>query len=118
MKRILAPILLLTLLFPALAFGETIRDLVKRDGIYYKKFSTVPFTGKTTGKEQGPFRNSKEHGPWVSYYANGQLGSKGTFKDGKKVSVTAKRMISGAVLKIEMGFKSEKATKPASPPQV
>ena len=112
---------LVVLLFPALAFGETMDDLVERpkwSGIYYKKFTEVPFTGKVTGKTQGTFRNGKEHGPWVSYYANGQLGSKGTFKDGKKVSVTAKRMISGAVLKIEMGFKSEKATKPASPPQV
>jgi hypothetical protein len=41
MKRILAPILLLTLLFPALAFGETIDDLVERDGIHYEKFAAV-----------------------------------------------------------------------------
>ncbi len=41
MKHILAPILLLTLLFPSLAFGETVKwnDLVVRDGLYYKKFS-------------------------------------------------------------------------------
>jgi hypothetical protein len=84
MKRIPAPILLLTLLFPSLAFGETMDDLVKRDGIYYKKFSTVPFTGKTTGKIQGSFRNGKKHGPWVSYHDNGQLRYKGTYKDGNK----------------------------------
>jgi hypothetical protein len=84
MKRILAPILLLTLLFPALAFGETMDDLVKRDGLYYKKFAEVPFTGKTTGKIQGSFKNGKKHGPWVSYHDNGQLRNKGTFKNGKK----------------------------------
>ena len=84
MKRILAPILLLTLLFPALAFGETMNDLVKRDGLYYKKFSEVPFTGKTTGKIQGSFKNGKKHGPWVSYHDNGQLYYKGTYEDGKK----------------------------------
>jgi hypothetical protein len=63
MKRILAPILLLTLLFPSLAFGETMNDLVEREGIFYKKFTDVPFTGKTTGDEQGSFRNGKEDGP-------------------------------------------------------
>ena len=83
MKRILAPILLLTLLFPSLAFGETMDDLVERDGLHYPKFTTVPFTGKVTGQEQGSFRNGKEHGPWVHYYDNGQLNYKVTYKDGK-----------------------------------
>ena len=85
MKRILTPILLLTLLFPALAFGETMKDLVKREGIFYKKFSTVPFTGKVTGKSQGLFKNGKTHGPWVRYHDNGQLRFKGTYKDNMRV---------------------------------
>jgi hypothetical protein len=34
MKWFLAPILLLTLLFPAIAFGETVGDLVVRDGLW------------------------------------------------------------------------------------
>ena len=85
MKHILAPILLMTLLFPALAFGETMDDLVERDGLHYKKFSLVPFTGKITGDEQGSVKNGKKHGPWVSYHDNGQLSHKGTYKDGKKV---------------------------------
>ena len=72
MKRFLAPILLLTLLFPALAFGETMKDLVYRDGIYYKKFIDVPFTGKTTGYEQMSFRNGKIHGPYALYLHNRQ----------------------------------------------
>jgi antitoxin component YwqK of YwqJK toxin-antitoxin module len=84
MKRILAPILLLTLLFPSLAFGVTMDDLVYRDGIHYKKFSEVPFTGKTTGRKQGSFKNGKAEGPWVSYHDNGQLWSKGTSKNGKQ----------------------------------
>ena len=83
MKRILAPILLLTLLFPSLAFGETMDDLVETDGLYYKKSTEVPFTGKTTGKIQGSFKNGKTHGPWVFYYENGQLYYKGIYKDGK-----------------------------------
>jgi len=84
MKRILAPILLLTLLFPSLAYGVTYWSLVKRDGLYYKKFAEVPFTEKTTGKYQGTFKNGKEHGPWVGYHDNGQLRSKGTYKNGKR----------------------------------
>jgi hypothetical protein len=83
MNRLLAPILLLTLLFPALAFGETMDDLVERDGIHYKKFTTVPFTGKVTGDEQGSFKDGKKVGPWVGYHDNGKLESKGTYKDGK-----------------------------------
>ena len=59
-------------------------DVVKRDGIYYKKFAEVPFTGKTTGYIQGTFRNGKKHGPWVSYHVNGQLSEKGNYKNGKE----------------------------------
>jgi len=59
-------------------------DLVQRDNLHYKKFSDVPFTGKTTGKIQGTFRDGKKDGPWVGYHENGQLMSKGTWKDGKR----------------------------------
>ena len=86
MKRFLAPILLLTLLFPALAFGETMDDLVITNGLYYKKYTDVPFTGNTTGKSQGSFRNGKKHGPWVSYHDNGQVFSQGTYKNDKEDS--------------------------------
>ena len=76
MKRILTTLILVTLLFPTFAFGETMDDLVERNGIYYKKFSTVPFTGKVTGQNQGAFKNGKKHGPWVQYWSNGQLNVK------------------------------------------
>ena len=84
MKRIFAPILLLTFLFPSLALsGEvTMDDLVITNGLHYKKFTDVPFTGKITGKRQGLFRNGKRHGPWVEYDKNGQLSRKGTYKNG------------------------------------
>jgi len=134
MKRILAPIFLLTLLFPTFAIGETMKvgekiitkdgwsvvrlpdkkepsqddwvvkikgilckitgmdcpesldakDLVKRDGVYFKKRTDIPFTGKVTGKEHGELKKGKKHGPWVKYWDNGQLSSKGNYKDGKK----------------------------------
>ena len=73
----------MVLLFPALALGETMDDLVKRDGLYYKKFTVVPFTGNITGRTQGTIRDGKEEGSWVGYYINGQLWTKKTYKDGK-----------------------------------
>jgi antitoxin component YwqK of YwqJK toxin-antitoxin module len=90
----------MVLLFPALALGETMDDLMKRDGLFYKEFNpvkrwilllirqpghnVVPFTGTVTGKTQGTIKNGKKDGPWVSYHDNGQLSSKGTYKDNKK----------------------------------
>ena len=66
-KRGLAPILLVVLLFPTLALSEevTMDDLVETNGLYYKKFTDVPFDGEVTGKEQGAFRDGKRNGPWV-----------------------------------------------------
>jgi hypothetical protein len=84
MKQFLAPILLLTLLFPIFVIGETMDDLVERDWIWYKKFSDVPFTGKITGRPQGSLKNGKWDGPWVDYYPSGELWYKHTYKDGKK----------------------------------
>ena len=60
------------------------KDLVYRDGIYYKKFSDVPFTGTFTGLIQCSIKNGKMEGSWVSYYENGQLESKGNYKNGKR----------------------------------
>ena len=86
MKHILAPILLLVFLFPALALGEevTLDDLVEREGLIYKKYTDVPFSGKVTGIQQGKIEKGKMEGPWVSYYYNGQLSYKGTWKNGKR----------------------------------
>ena len=78
---------LLTCLFilsPNVVLGETWGDLVKTDGLYYKKFTDVPFSGTVTGKQQGSFRNGKRHGPWVGYWNNGQLKYKGDYKNGKR----------------------------------
>jgi len=58
-------------------------DLVEREGIYYKKFSDVPFTGEVEGESQGRFKNGKKDGPWTYYYNNGQLRVKGSFKSGE-----------------------------------
>ena len=66
------------------SWSEIIKDLIKKNGIYYKKLSEVPFTGKIAGKEQGIIKNGKREGFWVNYHINGQLKSKGNFKNSKK----------------------------------
>ena len=87
MKRLLTTLVILTGVFvPSLAVGgEGVKfsDLVKREGLFYKKFTEEPFTGKTEGLKQYTFRRGNWHGPSVFYHENGQLWSKGTYKDGK-----------------------------------
>ena len=88
MKRLLTTLVILTGVFvPSLAVGgEGVKfsDLVKREGLFYKKFTEEPFTGKTTGQEQSTFLRGKKHGLSVSYHENGQLSQKGTYKDDKR----------------------------------
>ena len=88
MKHILTSAVLVVLLLPALALGKNLEDLLVREGLYYKKFTDVPFTGKITGHQQGSIRNGKKDGPWVKYRYNGKLSLKGSYKDGKFYSST------------------------------
>jgi antitoxin component YwqK of YwqJK toxin-antitoxin module len=86
MRHVLTSLFLVVFLYPSLALGQgvTMDDLVRTNGLYYKKFTDVPFTGTTTGKIQGTFRNGEKDGPWVFYHYDGQLSEKGTFKDGER----------------------------------
>ena len=59
-------------------------DLAERDGLYYKKFTETPFTGKVTGEEQGSIENGKRDGAWVEYFESGQLRFEGKYKNGLK----------------------------------
>jgi antitoxin component YwqK of YwqJK toxin-antitoxin module len=93
MKRILAPILLVVLLFPTLALGEevTMDDLVKTDGVYHKPFNQIPFTGNVTGVYQGHLKNGKKHGPWSDFWDEGRIANTRTYKDGILVGHTIYR---------------------------
>jgi len=72
MKKLTLTILTcLILLSPNLVLSETMNDLVKREGLYYKKFTEVPFTGKIIGKSQGLIKNGEQEGAWVHYHENG-----------------------------------------------
>ena len=88
MKKLTSIILILFLsLLSSPSWSETLTmdDLVQRDGLYYKKFTNVPFTGEISGKKQGSIKNGMRTGKWVKYYKNGQLAYKGEYKDGKEV---------------------------------
>ena len=71
------------------------KDLIQRDGLFYKKFTDVPFTGETSqssfknGKEiihgKGEYKNGKREGSWITYWSNGQLYYQGDYnKNGKR----------------------------------
>ena len=59
-------------------------DLVKRDGLFYEKFTDMPFTGNVTGKKQGKIIEGKPEGEFLTYYEIRQLKEKVIYKDGKK----------------------------------
>ena len=82
-KLTLSLLTCLIFLSPNVVMGETMDDLVKRDGLYYKKFSDTPFTGKVAGRHNGKINNGKWDGPFVIYHQNGQLSAKGDYKKGE-----------------------------------
>jgi len=86
MRHILTSVVLVVFLFPSLALGLEMDDLVQREGLYYEKFTNIPFSGKIDeGLERGSLKDGRKDGLWVDYHENGQLSMKGTFKDGAKV---------------------------------
>ena len=82
-------------------------ELIERDGLYYKKFSDVPYTGKVKGEEQGSIKNGKKEGEWVWYYENGQLESKVTYKNGEREGEYVSYWMNGH-LNVKATFKNGK----------
>ena len=75
----------LLVLAPTLSWSESMEDLVLRDGLFYERSSNTPFTGKLDDtRRQGSIVDGKQEGPWVAYWKNGQLSSKGVYKSGKQ----------------------------------
>ena len=69
--------------------SETMDELVERDGIYYKRFSDIPFTGKINLTFHDlivkfEIKNGKKNGSWFHYYKDGQLKKRGYYIDGMK----------------------------------
>tara|TARA_B100000780_G_C20932163_1_gene371600 strand:- start:213 stop:497 length:285 start_codon:yes stop_codon:yes gene_type:complete len=65
---------LITLLFISLlsspSWSETVtmNDLAERGGLYYAKFTDVPFTSEVVGKKNGKFKNGKKEGLHEFYH--------------------------------------------------
>ena len=77
------PLVLMSLVsFPS--WGLTMDDLVIREGIYYKKFTDVPFTGEVMGRRKGKFKNGKKDGLWIIYHTNGVVYLKGNFRNNRR----------------------------------
>ena len=62
-----------------------------RDGLVYLPNQQEPFTGNNLCKHQngqirskGKFKDGKEDGRWTEWYRNGQIFSEGNYKDGKR----------------------------------
>ena len=80
-KSLFLPFLLF--LFPVVSMGESVdrTELVRRDGLYYKKFTDVSFTGTVTGEEQGRLLDGGRLGSWLSFYESGQLHIKSNYSE-------------------------------------
>ena len=98
------------LLFTSVGWSKdvSIDDLVQRDGLYYEKFTDVPFTGNVTGKIQGKISKGKGNGEWLTYYENGQLKEKYNIKDGELEGEWLKYNENGRLIKTEIWKDGEK----------
>jgi antitoxin component YwqK of YwqJK toxin-antitoxin module len=79
------------------------RDLMQRDGIYYKKSSDVPSTGEVAEPHKGLITNGKKEGAWIRYYVSGQLHYKGNYKNGKMEGAWVVYSGSGIPYKLKTG---------------
>ena len=81
------------LLFLSVGFSQkeyNINHILKRDGVYIKKFSDEIVNGKVFqmfGDNKVPLgmvTNGKINGKWTSWYKNGQKDREVHYKDGKE----------------------------------
>ena len=71
--RLLFPVLLLV--FVGACSGPTVErgDLIRRDGVFFEKFSTTPFNGQTTGAFVGKIVDGRWEDTVFQFDLNGQL---------------------------------------------
>jgi len=77
---------LLLILSSTTTWSETVtmNDLVETNGLFYKKFTDVPFSGEISGIRSGKFFNGKMEGLWKIYYESGRLKTRVNYKDGSR----------------------------------
>ena len=80
------PLILLISLLSSPSWCELIPldELILRDGLYYKKFTDIPFTGDGGDVFQnGQFKDGMKEGYWREYDHDGSLGKKEHFRKGE-----------------------------------
>ena len=79
-------LILSCLLFTSVGWSKDVSmdDLVEREGLYYEKFTDVPYTGNVVGQFQLKIIKGKREGEYLIFYESGQLSGKGNFIDGKE----------------------------------
>ena len=83
MKHLL---IIFSLLLTSVSWSKDVdfKDLFERDGLFYEKFTDTPFTGTSTGLQQGKIKKGLRNGMWLEFYESGQLSYKVNYKEGKK----------------------------------
>ena len=94
MKKLLLILICLFVSFEVRSEETDFNDLIERDGLYYKKFTDVPFTGKVFQNEinertkkiteihKGEIKKGKKKGKWLSFSPEGSLTNKSFYKNG------------------------------------
>jgi hypothetical protein len=64
------------------------KDLFNKNGVYFERKSTVPYSGRVTGNRNGILSDGLEIGIWKSYHKNGQIWYRENYINGKRVDFT------------------------------
>ena len=116
MKKVLQILSFLLVCLISITLAEELhfRDLVQRDGYYYKKFTDIPYTGNinTDGIIFGRIENGKKEGYWSYYHDNGQIMMKGLYENGESEGEWEYYHNNGQ-LKTKIFFKNGKKEGPA-----
>ena len=81
MKKIL---LISLILLPSIIQAETsyYKNLVEKDGLFYKKGSDEPYSGSVKGSQIGLMVEGKREKEWKEFYPDGNIKREVTFKNG------------------------------------
>jgi chemotaxis protein MotB len=86
-KTIFVLFVLIYSLLSSASWSDSIDDLTLRNGVFYKRYTDVPFSGSITGKINVRLENGKFEGHFDGYYDDGQLKEKGSYKSGKRTGL-------------------------------
>ena len=86
--------LIISLLFLSIGYSQKeydIKQIVKRDGVYYPEFNDEDLNGRVYEMfgfkkvYMGIIKNGKQDGLWTDWYENGKKERENTYKDGELI---------------------------------